>query len=168
MKSVRPYCWFLSLFFSGFALPVLAAPPAGAGDFKSAKDILESLPKPVVQQLNSSGPKAPEAMKQGNEQLKTSVTGKTISLKIRVEEINPAPGATRGTQIKAAADSVRLGSTSFKVHLYAYVKEEGAATLPKAKKGADITVSGLVSRSDITNEKGQLQFHLDLDQAKVE
>lgn len=168
MKSIRPSLRLAAVFLSGFALPSFAAPPAGAGDFKSAKDILETLPKPVVQQLNSSGPKAPEAMKQANEQLKTSVTGKTISVKVRVEEINPAPGASRGTQIKAAADSIRLGSTSFKVHLYGYVKEEGASTLPKAKKGADITVTGLVSRSDITNEKGQLQFHLDLDQAKVE
>lgn len=168
MKILLPYlvcCWV----FLGLAA---RAQNSAAADFKSAKQIIELVPRQQLMQFRTSS-LMEGARASANKILDAKVKGKRATLRVKVSEWKAweGPGGELGIKFRmdTQEQTVNQNGVSIGVRFYVFLPADQEQALARVPKGQEISVTGTLTRADFTaNANEGLKLNLDLLDTKIE
>jgi hypothetical protein len=141
---------------------------ADAGTITKPEQTLAQVPHPQLFALRG-GPKQNDAVTQITNLLRSSVEGKTASLKIKVERVETYRNKDEQTdryRIKAEDGHLLENGTNLKVFVWAHFEPSENAKVSGKKKGEELQVTGKISNATVSGGPNPA-LHLDLDNVKV-
>lgn len=150
------------------ATPVPAPPSAKAalvapaGGFASFEQIIQTVSADVRQKLGDPATAA-TALEETNAILAQNAKGKPAVFRTRIELLRPNPGGGNKVRFKSPDDP--MTTAPMKQRLWAHFREEPDPAILAV--GAEVVVSGVMSRCDVTKEQDGLRLNVDLQRCQI-
>lgn len=148
MKKLIPHILILSLFMTPF---LSAQAPASAGAPREFKDLLKNIPSKDFLKLR--GNTKTETAAAMSKDITTRELNKESTFVIEVGKVDSWPFANEnitGWRVHCQDERVKQGSLYITVSAWAYIRADPDGVLKNIRPGKKITVTGTLTRADIT------------------
>lgn len=148
MRTLIPHILIVSLLLT---LHLPAQAPAGAGAPREFKDLLKHIPSKDFLKLR--GNTKTEAAAAMSKDITTRELNKESTFVIEVGKVDSWPFANEnitGWRVHCQDERVKQGSLYITVSAWAYIRTDPDGVLKNIRPGKKITVSGTLTRADIT------------------
>jgi len=162
---------FVSSQFLGNAVVVAQDAPKNAGDFHSAKEIVDLIPHAVIMRLKVAS-QMDAAKSEANAILEKGARTKTATLKVKVVRWEPwdAAGEVPSKfRLQPVDQTVNVNGAAIVVRVWLYLPAEAGPALAKAFRGSELTITGFLNRVDFTTNKGEgPRLNIDITRTTIE
>jgi len=148
----------------------LRAQVAPAPDFESLEDVIKLIPRDVIKDLKQPS-KIETARRTANDVLQNGVVNKTVTFELELGERSAWAGGENTTdkiQVATKDMPVDIGGLDFIVRLWVMMPQDQEAVLDKQRPGAEVKVTGKLTRFAFTAASGKLFLDGDLRQSRLD